>query len=103
MILEVTATPRETLVWVPTVQAADQLRSELTDSGFLVRDADPWDINDLGLIPEGEHLEFDPARILNIEIGADANATLQVLVDDGHTLVWHRWQTRPARRSGAWL
>ncbi|MCT1396650.1 hypothetical protein M4D51_13040 [Microbacterium sp. p3-SID338] len=98
MILEITTTPRETLVWAPTAQDADQLRRELTDAGFLVMDADPWELNAFGRIPEGEHAEFDPARIFNVEIGAEANASLQALVDSGHRLVWHRWQPRPPRK-----
>ncbi|TCJ23791.1 hypothetical protein E0W80_09540 [Microbacterium sp. PI-1] len=98
MELEVTSTPRETLVWAPTTQDAAQLRRELTDTGFLVIDADPWELDTLGRIPEGEHHEFDPSRIFNVEIGADANASLQALVDGGHTLIWHRWQTYLARK-----
>lgn len=98
MELEITVTPRETHVWAPTAQQADQLRRELTDSGFLVLDADPWELDQQGLIPDGEHLEFDPARIFDVSIGADANATLHALVDSGHTLIWHRWQTRLARK-----
>lgn len=98
MILEITSTPRETLVWAPTVQDADHLRRELTDAGFLVLDADPWELQQHGLMPEGEHDEFDATRIFNVEIGADANATLQALVDSGHSLIWHRWQTRLARK-----
>lgn len=100
MRLEITSTPRETLVWAPTTQDAAQLRRELTDTGFLVMDADPWELDALGRIPEGEHHEFDPARIFNVEIGAEANASLQALVDDGYTLIWHRWQPRPGR--GIW-
>lgn len=98
MELEITTTPRETLVWAPTAQDAEQLRRELTDAGFLVMDADPWELNAFGRIPEGEHSEFDPARIFNVEIGAEANASLQALVDSGHRLVWHRWQPRPPRK-----
>lgn len=98
MTLEITATPRETLVCAPTPQGAAQLRRELADSGFLVLDADPWDLQELNLIPEGEHHEFDPSRIFDVGIGADANATLQALVDSGHSLIWHRWQTRLARK-----
>jgi hypothetical protein len=96
--LEITATPRETLVWAQTVRAAQELRQGLADDGYLVLDADPFELNSAGLIPEGEHLEFDPARIFNVSIGPDANATLHVLTDSGHTLVWHRWQTRLARK-----
>lgn len=98
MELEVTTTPRETLVWAPTAQDAEQLRRELTDAGFLVMDADPWELNAFGRIPEGEHREFDPARIFNVEIGAEANASLQMLIDSGHRLVWHRWQPQPPRK-----
>ncbi|WP_127818113.1 hypothetical protein [Microbacterium sp. CPCC 204701] len=32
-------------------------------------DAAPWELNSLELIPEGEHLESDPARILDVEVG----------------------------------
>lgn len=96
--LEITATPRETLVWAPSTEHAAQLRRELTDSGYLVLDADPWELNQQSIIPEGEHLEFDPARIFNVDIGADANASLQMLVDSGHVLFWHRWHPRPARK-----
>jgi DNA-binding XRE family transcriptional regulator len=98
MILEITSTPRETHVWAQTAQHAGQLRRELTDSGFLVLDADPWELDQQSLIPEGEHLEFNPARVFDVSIGADANATLHALVDSGHTLTWHRWQTRLSRK-----
>lgn len=98
MELEITVTPRETLVWVPSVQAAHALRQELTDDGYLVRDADPFELASAGLIPEGDHIEFDPARIFDVTTGPSANATLQALVDSGHTLIWHRWQTRLARK-----
>lgn len=101
MELEITTTPRETLVWAPTAQDAAQLRRELVDAGFLVLDADPWELDQHKLIPEAEHAEFDPARIFNVEIGAEANASLQALVDSGHRLVWHRWhrwQPRPPRK-----
>lgn len=98
MQLEITSTPRDTHVWAPAAQDADQLRRELTESGFLVLDANPWGLNQESLIPEGEHLEFDPERIFDVTIGADANATLQAIVDSGHTLIWHRWQTRLSRK-----
>ncbi|MDR2322147.1 MAG: hypothetical protein LBE60_10935 [Microbacterium sp.] len=98
MLLEITSTPRETLVWARTAQDAAALRRELIDAGYLVLDADSWELQERGFIPRGELLEFDPARIFNVEIGADANATLQALVDDGHKLYWHRWQKRLARK-----
>lgn len=98
MELEITATPRETHVWAPTSDAARTLRRELKDNGYLVLDADPWELENAGLIPEAEYLEFDPARIFNVEIGAEANSTLHALIGSGHTLVWHRWQTRLARK-----
>ncbi|WCD91463.1 hypothetical protein [Microbacterium sp. nov. GSS16] len=98
MELEITTTPRETLVWAPSAEQADQLRRELTDAGFLVVAAAPWELDQHKLIPEDEHLEFDPARIFNVEIGAEANAALQALVNSGHSLVWHRWQPRPPRK-----
>lgn len=98
MILEVTNTRRETLVWAPTATDAEELRRELTESGYLVRAADLWELSNLGLISEGEHLEFDTARIFNVEIGSDANASLQALVDSGHVLVWHRRQRTPGKK-----
>lgn len=96
--LEITATPRETLVWAPTAQAAQDLRRNLADDGYLVLDADPYELASAGLIPEGQHLEFDPARIFNVSIGPDANATLHALTDSGHALIWHRWQTKRLAR-----
>lgn len=96
--LQITITPRETLVWAPTVEVAQELRRSLTDDGYLVLDAAPFELTSAGLIPEGDHIEFDPARIFNVTTGPNANATLQALVDSGHMLIWHRWQTRLARK-----
>ena len=96
--LEITATPRETLVCAPTAHAAQDLRRNLADDGYLVLDADPYELASAGLIPEGQHLEFDPARIFNVSIGPDANATLHALTDSGHALIWHRWQTKRLAR-----
>lgn len=98
MDLEITATPRETLVWAPTASQAQQLRRALVEDGYLVLDADPAELTDDGLIPEGQHLEFDPARIFNITTGPAANASLHALTDDGHRLIWHRWQTKRLAR-----
>lgn len=98
MQLEITVTPRETLVWAAKAQTAQELRHELTESGYLVRDADPFELTSAGLIPEGEHLEFDPTRIFDVGLGPNANASLHALVDSGHSLIWHRWQTRLARK-----
>ncbi|MEV8168845.1 hypothetical protein AB0O70_13035 [Microbacterium paraoxydans] len=98
MDLEITSTPRETHVWAPGPQQAATLRRELSDAGFLVYDAHPWGLEDAGLIPEGQGTEFDPERIFDVVTGADANASLQALVDSGHRLVWHRWQTRLSRK-----
>ncbi|OAN41399.1 hypothetical protein [Microbacterium sp. H83] len=98
MDLEITSTPRATHVWTPSDQQSDELRRELTEYSFLVRDADPWELDEAGFIPEGQQHEFDPTRIFEVAIGADANATLQALVDSGHRLVWHRWQTRLSRK-----
>ncbi|CAH0144477.1 hypothetical protein SRABI98_00625 [Microbacterium sp. Bi98] len=98
MELEITVTPRETLVWAPAERDAQKLRHELTESGYLVRDADPFELTSVGLIPEGEHLEFDSARIFDVGIGPNANATLHALTDSGRSLVWHRWQTRLSRK-----
>lgn len=96
MQLEITVTPRETLVWAQSPKGAQEVRHELEESGYLVRDADPFELTSAGLIPEGEHLEFDPARIFDVGIGPNANASLHALVDSGHSLIWHRWQTRLA-------
>lgn len=60
MELEITVTPRETLVWAAKAPTAQELRRKLEESGHLVRDADPFELTSAGLIPEGEHLEFDP-------------------------------------------
>lgn len=98
MDLEITATARETLVWAPTAAAAQQLRSALADDGYLVRDADPFELESAGGIPEGQNLEFDPERIFDVTTGPDANATLHAIIDAGHTLVWHRWQKRRIAR-----
>ncbi|WAA65595.1 hypothetical protein [Microbacterium oxydans] len=98
MELEITVTPCETLVWAPAERAAQNLRRELTEFGYLVRDADPFELTSAGLIPKGAHLEFDPARIFDVGIGAEANASLHALTDSGHSLVWHRWQTRLSRK-----
>lgn len=84
MDLKITSTPRATHLWAPSVQQASELRRELTEYGFLVRDADPWELDEAGLIPDGQQDEFDPTRIFDVAIGADANATLQALVDSGH-------------------
>lgn len=97
MELEITTTPRETLVWAPSSREADLLRRELVEAGFLVRDADPSELEAFGRIPEGEGSLFDPARIFDVAIGADANASLQALIDSGHSLMWHGWQMRLAR------
>lgn len=98
MELEITVTPRETLVWTAKAQTSQELRHELTESGYLVRDADPFELTSIGLIPDGEHLEFDPARIFDVGIGPNANASLHAMTDSGHSLIWHRWQTRLARK-----
>ncbi|AKV85477.1 hypothetical protein AKG07_03290 [Microbacterium sp. CGR1] len=63
-----------------------------------MQDADPRALDNAGLIPEGARLEFDPARIFDVGIGADANASLHALVDSGHSLVWHGRQTRLTRK-----
>ena len=58
MDLEITVTPRETLVWAPSAPTGQELRRALLDEGYLVLDADPFEVTSAGLIPEGEHLEF---------------------------------------------
>jgi len=98
MRLQITSTPRETLVWALSVAAAAKLRRMLTVAGHLVLDADTWELDTRGQIPEGERDSFDAARILNVEIGADANVSLTALRDVGYELVWHPWQQRPPRK-----
>src|SRR5690554_4814310 len=92
MILEITTSPRETLIWAPTVENAHELRRSLSDSGHLVLEADPGELDFFGRIPNDERHEFDPARILNVEIGVTANESLTALLTAGHELRWHRWQ-----------
>ncbi|MGV9195313.1 hypothetical protein ACQ143_13295 [Microbacterium sp. MC2] len=94
MKLEITTTPRETLVWAPTQGAAAELRRLLVAANCLVLDADPWEL-DFDRIPEGERDQFDPERVVDVEIGAAAYASLTALVDSGHELRWHRWQREP--------
>lgn len=92
MRLEITTTPRETLVWAPTSAAADELRTLLAEAGHVVLEADDWELAFFDAIPRSERHEFDPSRILDVEIGADAGGSLEKLVDAGHELIWHRWQ-----------
>ncbi|MFD6699820.1 MULTISPECIES: hypothetical protein [unclassified Microbacterium] len=94
MRLEITTTPRETLVWAPTAQDAARLREFLTAAGRLVLDATPDELAHFGYIPDDERDLFDPARIFDIEIGAEAHDSFEALVGAGHALVWHRWQSR---------
>lgn len=101
MILEVITSPRETLVWAPTVEDADEFRRSLSDSGHLVLEADPWELDFFGRIPDDERHEFDPARIVNVEIGITANESLAALLRAGHELRWHRWQ-RDETRDDVW-
>ena len=101
MILEITTSPRETLVWAPTLQDADELRRSLSDSGNLVLEADPWELDFFGRIPDDGRHEFDPARILNVEIGITAHESLAALLRAGHELRWHRWQ-RDETRDDVW-
>jgi len=101
MILEITTSPRETLVWAPTAQSADELRRSLSGSGHLVLNASPWELEFFGHIPHDERHEFDPARILDVEIGVTAYESLNALVGAGHELRWHRWQSE-ANRGDAW-
>lgn len=93
MRLEITTTPSETHVWAPTPEAAAQLRRLLKRDGHLVLRAHLWELSFFASIPEDERDEFDPARILNVEIGAEAYDSLTALIDAGHELRWHRWQS----------
>lgn len=90
--LEITTTPRETLVWAPTAQAAAELRKLLADSDCLVLHADSPELDFFDRIPHCERNEFDSARIIDVEIGAEAHESLTVLADAGYELQWHRWQ-----------
>ena len=92
MRLEITTTPRETLVWAPTPALAAELRALLTDAGHLVLDVNDWELNFFNATPDAEQHEFDPARILDVEIGANAGESLETLVRAGHQLSWHRWE-----------
>jgi hypothetical protein len=92
MILEITTSPRETLVWAPTIQDADELRRTLSDSGYLVLEADPWELDFFGRIPGEARQEFNAARILNVEIGITAHESLTALLRAGHELRWHSSQ-----------
>ncbi|WP_336626473.1 MULTISPECIES: hypothetical protein [unclassified Microbacterium] len=88
MRLEITKTPRETLVWAPTGEAADELRALLAEAGRVVLDADDWEVAFFDAVPSSERHEFDPSRIFDVEIGADAGGSLEKLVDAGHELIW---------------
>lgn len=93
MRLEITTTPRETHVWAPTPEDAAQLRSLLKSAGHLVLPAHLQELSFVASIPDDEREEFDHARILNVEIGAEAYDSLTALIDAGRELRWHRWQS----------
>lgn len=97
MKLEITTTPRETHVWAPTPEDAAQLWRLLKSDGHLVLRAHLRELSFFVSIPDDERDEFDPARILNVEIGAEAYDSLSALVDAGHELRWHRWQRHEDR------
>lgn len=96
MRLKITSTPRETLVWCPTVLQAEQLRNMLREAKMTVLPADRWELDFLGEIPPGG--DFDPHKIIDVEIGADASASLELLQQAGHVLVRHEWQRDRNRR-----
>jgi len=92
---EITTTLRETLVWAPPPAVADELRALLAGAGNVVLDADDWELTFFNAIPDTERHEFDPARILDVEIGVNAGESLEMLVGAGRELSWHRWQRDP--------
>lgn len=92
MRLEVTTTPRETLIWAPSAEDAALLRRQLKAAGLTVLDADLWELDFWGKIPEGEKEMFDPARVFDVEIGETALDSLLLLRESGHELFYHRWQ-----------
>lgn len=97
MIIEVTTTPRETLLWAATPALADELRALLRDARVAVLPADSWELEFFNRIPDGEQDLFDPARIADVEIGANAYDALHAVVAAGHQLRWHLWEkTDPA-------
>ena len=81
----------------PTPEDAAQLRRLLKSGGHLVVRAHLRDLSFFASIPHDERDEFNPARILNVEIGADAHDSLITLIDAGHALRWHRWQSHNDR------
>lgn len=93
MKLEITTMPRETQVWAPTPEDAAQLRQLLENGGHLVLRAHVRELSFFASIPDDERDELDPARILNVEFGGEAYDSLTVLVEAGHELRWHRWQS----------
>ncbi|MFI8595123.1 hypothetical protein ACIGCK_11955 [Microbacterium sp. NPDC078428] len=92
MIIEVTTTPRETLLWTGTPALADELRALLRDAGVLVLPADSWELELFNRIPADKQHLFDPARIIDVEIGANAYDALHAAVAAGHRLRWHPWE-----------
>ncbi|MGN6128599.1 MAG: hypothetical protein ACTHON_18725 [Humibacter sp.] len=92
MIIEVTTTPRETLLWAETPALADELRALLRDAGVLILPANSWELEFFNRIPDDEQHQFDPARITNLEIGANAYDALHAVVATGHRLRWHPWE-----------
>lgn len=68
------------------------MRRLLKSGGHLVLRAHLRELSSFASIPDEERDEFDPARILNVEIGAAAYDSLSALIDAGHELRWHRWE-----------
>lgn len=93
MKLGITTTPRKAHVWAPTPGDAAQLWRLLKSRGHLVVRPHLRELSFFASIPHDERDEFDPARILNVEIGVDAHDSLITLIDAGHELRWHRWQS----------
>ena len=101
MNIEVTTTPRETLLWAETPALADELRTLLQNAGVLVSPADSWELEFFNRIPEAEQHSFDPAKIIDVEIGANAHDALTAVVAAGHTVRWHPWQMDGMTSEGA--
>ena len=101
MNVEVTTTPRETLLWAETPALADELRTLLQNAGVLVLPADSWELEFFNRIPEAEQHLFDPAKIIDVEIGMNAHDALTAVVAAGHSVRWHPWQAHDGTSDGA--
>jgi hypothetical protein len=92
VVIEITSTPRETLLWFPSADSADDLRGRFSEASITVLKSDHWEMDFFGRIPDLERAEFDPARIIDVEIGENAFRALELARAAGHELRWHPWQ-----------